>query len=100
MGVIVVVVFGKIQSAIKIESTKVVQHGHYPRQELTTGGKNLIGISSLKGCVHILSRIQLSTAGIMIVTKSYHLHYVPDTVPNVCINSVHPQWKPSCKEVK
>lgn len=66
----VAVVFGKIQSAIKIESTKAVQDEHYPRHELTTGGKNLIGISSLKGYVHILSRIQLSTVGIMTVTKS------------------------------
>lgn len=100
MGVILAVVLGKIQSAIKIESTEVVQEEHYPRQELTTGGKNLIGINSLKGFVHILSRIQLSTVGIMIVTKSYRVHYVPDTVPSVCINSAHPQWKPWCKEVK
>ena len=36
----------------------------------------------------------------MIVIKSYSVHYVPDTVPSVCINSVHPLWKLGYKEVK
>lgn len=43
MGV-VAVAFEKIQSAIRIKSAKVVQDA----RKLTTGGKTLIGMSSLK----------------------------------------------------
>lgn len=49
MGVIVAATCGKMQSAMRIESAKVVQDAHYPRHELTTGRDNLIGINSLKG---------------------------------------------------
>ena len=63
-----------MQSAVKIKSAKVVQDARYPRHELTTGGKNLIGMSSLKGYVPILSRIQLTTVIMMIVITSYSVH--------------------------
>ena len=51
MGVIVAVVFGKIQSATRRKNAKVIQNVHYPRHELITGRKNLTEISSLKGYV-------------------------------------------------
>lgn len=79
----------------------MIQNVHYSKHELTTGRKNLVEISSsFQGGINILFRLQITTVVIMIVIKFYHVHYVPDTVPSVCINSVHPPWKLGYKEVK